>query len=231
MDIAIIVGLSICSFGVVMFTVIQQFRHRAETIKNKEEQLAQKDELLQEFKNLVTGGDSFLFLTPLTIEDRGEVIFQLEFKGKYPLYDASIFIEEFDLESTTENQYQFQRISQRSLALGTINPLQKNTLFNVAIPKSDVGQFGKRYFFKISSRNGMVEQDVYLRKEGPHFSTAYKVIYFEPDYSGQFGSIGIGKIQKKVRYIDPAFPVQQLDHLNGDSGWKGNFEISTGASI
>lgn len=74
----------------------------------------------------------------------------------------------------------------------------------------------------------MIEEDVYLRREGDHFSMAYKVVYFEPDYSGQFGGLGIGEIKGKVRHIDAIFPIHELDHLEGDSGWKANYEMATG---
>ena len=99
MDNLIIIGLTICSIGVVVFTVIQQFQQRNEALAAKEEQLKQKDEIISEFKNLITGG------------------------------------------------------------------------------------------------------------------------------------IGIGAIKRKIRHIDPMFPVHQLDHLEGDSGWKADYETSSGTKI
>lgn len=45
MDNLIIIGLTICSIGVVVFTVIQQFQQRNEALAAKEEQLKQKDEI------------------------------------------------------------------------------------------------------------------------------------------------------------------------------------------
>lgn len=195
--------------------------------------LQQKDEIISEFKNLITGGDSFIFLRPSSISDKNEILFILEFKGRYPLYDTSILIEEFDLKQIEGDMFQFQKTSQRSIPLGTVNPLQNNFLFSVKVPKpsNPEDQYGKRFFFKVNSRNGMIEEDLFLRQEGVHFSMAYKVVFFEPDYSGQFGGIGIGSIKRKVRHIDPMFPVHQLDHLEGDSGWKADYEISTGANI
>ena len=233
MDNFILIGLTICSIGVVVFTVIQQFRQRNEVLADKKEQLKQKDEIISEFKNLITGGDSFLFLRPSKVINTDEVLFLIEFKGKYPLYDTTILIEEFDLIKISGNDYNFRKANQRTISLGTVNPLRANNLFQITIPQpSGPGdQFGKHYFFKISSRNGLVEEDVYISREGTQFSMAYKVVYFEPDYSGQFGGIGIGAIKRKIRHIDFTFPVHQLDHIEGDSGWKADYENQTGAKI
>lgn len=233
MDNFLIIGLTVCSIGVVAFTFMQQYQQRKDSLADKEEQLKQKDEIISEFKNLITGGDSFLFLRPSKVSNTDDVLFIMEFKGKYPLYDTTILIEEFDLVKINGNDYKFQNTNQRSISLGTVNPLQANSLFQIQIPKSSgpEDQFGKRYFFKITSRNGLVEEDVYIIREGAHFSMAYKVVNFEPDYSGQFGGIGIGAIKRKVRHIDPMFPIRQLDHLEGDSGWKKKYETQTGNDI
>ncbi len=233
MDNLIIIGLTICSIGVIAFTVMQQFQQRKEALDAKEEQLKQKDEIIGEFKNLITGGDSYLFLRPSKVSNTNDVLFILEFKGKYPLYDTSILIEEFDLKQVGADTYQFQKSNQRSIPLGTVNPLQRNSLFQILIPEptNPSEQFGKHYFFKINSRNGMIEEDVFLRREGVHFSMAYKIVYYEPDYSGQFGGIGIGAIKRKIRHIDPMFPVHQLNHTEGDSGWKADYEIQSGRNL
>lgn len=226
MDTLVAWGIPICSVLIVVFTVIQQQ-------KQTDDQLRQKNEIISEFTNLTTGGDSYLFLRPAKVSNTDDVLLSIVFKGKYPLYDASVFIEEFDLKHITGEQYKFEKTGQRSLALGTVNPLQQNVLIETKVPQpvSATSQFGKRYFFKINSRNGMVEEDVVLRQEGANFSMAYKVVRYEPDYESKFGSPGFKNIKPKVRHIDPGFPVHQLDHLNGDSGWKASYEEQTGTGI
>lgn len=196
-------------------------------------QLKENEKIISEFKNLITGSDSYLYLTPSKVSNSNEVLFLLEFKGKYPLFDTSIYVEEFDLVQIDTNNFQYRKSNQKLINLGTVNPLQRNSLFQIEIPTSNnpTQQFGKRFFFKINSRNGMVEEDVYLRREGAHFSMAYKVVYFEPDYSEKFGGIGIAGIKRKIRHIDPKFPIHELDHLNGDSGWKSQYEAQSGTKI
>ena len=226
MDNIVTWGIPICSVLIVVFTVLQQQRQN-------DDQLRQKNEIISEFTNLSTGGDSYLFLRPAKVSNTDDVLLSIVFKGKYPLYDASVFIEEFDLKHVSGNNYKFEKTVQRSISLGTVNPLQQNTLIEIKLPPSPTptSQFGKRYFFKINSRNGMVEEDVILRQEGTNFSMAYKVVRFEPDYEGKFGNLGFKNIKPKVRHIDPGFPVHQLDHLDGDSGWKASYEEQSGTSI
>ncbi len=233
MDNILIYGLGVCSMGVLAFSFFQQLKQSKDSDFAKEEQLKQKDEIISEFKNLITGGDSFLFLKPSKVSNTNEILFLMEFKGKYPLYDTTILIEEFDFVKVAQNEYKFQKSNQRTVNLGTVNPLQANNFFQIKVPEplGPNDQFGKRYFFKINSRNGMIEEDVYIRQEGTNFSMAYKVVNFEPDYSGQFGGIGIGAIKRKVRHIDQIFPVHQLDHMEGGSGWKAEYEIQTGSNI
>lgn len=130
------------------------------------------------------------------------------------------------------NKFRYQKVSDRVQALGTINPLINKTLFDVNIPKlAGNQQSGKWYFFSINFRNGMIEEDIIFRREGPNFSHAYKVVRFTPEYLDQPQPYRNMKIEKKVRHIDPGFPVHELTHLKGDSGWIGVYENSSGSDI
>lgn len=146
-------GFFLCSVGVLAFTFLQQTKQNAEALEAKNAQLKQKDEIISEFKNLMTGGSSYLFLEPAKIANTNEVLFIFSFKGKYPLYDVSIFIQEFDLKQIGINKLQYQQSDQKTISLGTVNPLQKSSIItvNIPTPKNKEDQFGKRFFFKINS--------------------------------------------------------------------------------
>jgi hypothetical protein len=84
------------SVGVVLITFLQQRKQAEDQIRTMNLQLEQKNEIIGELKGIMTGGESYFFLRPLKVANKNEVLFVLEFRGKYPVYDGSISIEEFD---------------------------------------------------------------------------------------------------------------------------------------
>lgn len=226
------IAFLIASISVVVITILQQRSQSEEALKMRDEQIRQKDEIISELKGIITGGDSFFYVRPSKVANTPDMLFTIEFRGKYPIYDASISVEEFDLIKVGENNWKYHKASERIIPLGTVQPLNRKLLFQIQVPElQGNNQFGKKYFFSISTRNGVVEQDVYVRREGPHFSHAFKVVQMTPDYSDRPSNIGIGGIKRKIRHIDNAFPVVELDHLHGDSGWIADYEESSGATI
>lgn len=218
-------GLLICSLGVLGFTLLQQRQQ-------SEEALQQKNEVITELKNLVTGGNSFAYIKAHRVAYSNEILFSVEFKGKYPIYDATLTTEEQEIVPK-DNSFVYKSLGVKSQSLGTISPLlSTGTLFKIAIPETGQnGQFGKHYLFHINARNGSTEQDLLIRQEGPHFSMANKVIFIEPNFSEENNSSKYKTFVKKIRHIDPAFPVHELTHLKGDTGWIGTYETATGTNI
>lgn len=208
-QILIILGAAISVAGTVWAT------HNADLSQSK-----QKQEIIDEHKSIITGGNSFIFLRPMKVGGHDETIFMIEFRGKYPIYDVSVSAEVFDLQGG-----RYVKTGQTMTPLGTVQPLQTMRTFErVALPISAEGvRFGRRYFFSISSRNGTIEEDVYMRKNGSTYLQAFKVVRMTPNY-GQQPLGPIGEILRPIKEIDRGFPIQEFDHLEGDSGWNAKYD-------
>lgn len=202
----------------------EQLRHKQEIIG---EHVKNTYQIINEHRNLITGGDSIVFFRPAKSADTDEVLLTTAFRGKYPVYDVSVTVEEFDLVQTGKNAFKYQKVGTRTHQLGTMHPLSANHEFmKVRLPAGDKSQFGKHFFFRISARNGVIEQDVHVRKEGPHYSQAVKVVMYIPEYASAH-DIANGTIRRRIKKIDAGFPLRELQyHWNGDSGWEANYEES-----
>lgn len=195
-------------------------------IRQGNEQLEAKDQIITEQRNLVTGGDSFFFLRPSLVAGSSEVLLIGEFKGNYPVYDVTIEVQEYD-RIPQGNNFAYLPSSSYSVQIGTVHPLKSSSIFRqIILPTDGFNQFGKRYFVKISSRNGFVEEDIYLRGTASGFAQAFKVVQFLPKYGEQGPGLPLDRIAARVKKIDQSFPMQDLDHLNGDSGWNRNYEMN-----
>jgi hypothetical protein len=223
----------IASIAVILITFLQQRKQTQDQLKARDEQIQQKNEIIDELKAIMTGGESYFFLRPSKVANENEVLFILEFRGKYPVYDSSITIEEFNYKITSPGFFAYEKVNQKNLDVGTIHPLRQKNLFTVKVPVLNGNeQFGRKYFFSINTRNGVIEEDVLIRQEGAHFSFAYKVVRIKPKYSDEgIPSAGIDRFERKIRHIDPTFPVHEMDHLEGDTGWLGTYDEVSGTGI
>lgn len=225
-------GLLACSVGVIIFTFMQQQRQNQESIEMKDEIIKQKETIIQEMKDAITGGDSYLFVRPQKVANSEEVIFLFEFRGRHTIYDVTVTVDEYNLKIIDSKTMTYEKVNRHTTNIGTVHPLKTNDPFKIDVPVlGGYDQFGKRFFFSIRARNGLVEEDVFIRREGTHFSHAYKVVQMFPSFEPSQKASGIAKVFKKIRHIDPAFPVHELSHLQGDSGWLGTFEESTGTTV
>lgn len=221
------------TWGILACTIIIAALHLYKSDKDKEAQITGQKEVIEKLKDLVTGGDGYVYLKPARVIGQNRVLPLLSFEGDNPIYDVTVSIEEFNLVSIPgpKETFQYQKTKQESIQLGTVNPLRQKLIRELTLPNVPT-QFGKRFFLSISARNTLIEEDIYLRIEGEHYSEAYKVVTFSPDYERTpTGNIGIRAIQRRVRHVDPTFPVHELDHINGDSGWIGDYEQSTGTAL
>lgn len=227
----ILIGLGISSALVVVFSIMQQFRQNRESLEAKTEQLKQKDEIITELKNIIIGGDSYLFLRPYFSPEKNEITFGISFRGKYPLFDVNIKYSEYDIIFPSNVKARYSKLFEIKKDLGTITPVSNDVYKFSEMPPLGQMVYGKRYFFNITSRNGYVEQEVLIRKKDQGISIAYSLVYSPPEYSNDVFMVGYGKTRKLIRHIDQDFPVDEIAHMNGGSGWGGKYENSTGKEI
>ncbi|EOQ87407.1 hypothetical protein LEP1GSC202_0331 [Leptospira yanagawae serovar Saopaulo str. Sao Paulo = ATCC 700523] len=220
--------IAISGIALVIFTFINEK-------VNNDEKLKEKDELINELKNIITGGDSYFFFQPQIVSGSNRILLLYKFSGKYSIYDSSIQIHEYDLIQLNNLKYNYQKVNTLTVNHSTLNPLiEMNYLLEVQIPNhsSPNSQFGKKYFMTIASRNGLIEEDIIIRKEGNNQPTiAYKVISHLPKFSESYPNYDHSTIKARNRHIDPAFPVHELDHTRGDSSWTAKFEFFTGSDL
>ena len=188
-------------------------------------------EIIQETARYVTGGDSFIYVEPAKVSNRNVVLLLTKFSGKYPLFDVSLSVNEFN-QHFRKNSFEWFGIKQYLKQWGTVNPLKQfESLDKIFIPiKSN--NYGKKFFIKIDSRNFMMEVTIILRVKNGIFSHAFKVIRFLPSYEkGVFGNEYIDKVIGEVRHIDENFPIEELEHVKGSSSWGARFNKSTGRTF
>lgn len=192
-------------------------------VKQGNDQIHVRDQIIQEQRNLMTGGDGYFFLRPSLLPESNEFILVGEFRGKYPLYDVTIEVQEYNGVAHGHN-FQYDLGPQYSVQIGTIHPLKSASVFKqLVLPISGVANFGKRYFLKISSRNGVIEQDIYVRGTQHGFVQAFKVVQLLPRYGGRPGSI-LDRIEARIKKVDSSFPVHELGISTGNSGWNQDFQ-------
>lgn len=229
---AISIALLLCSLGVIVFTFVQQQKQNREAIEMKDEIIRQKETIISEMKDIITGGDSFLFVRPTKVANSNEVYFLFEFRGRHTIYDVTVTVDEYNLKRLDPTTMTYEKVNRHTTNIGTVHPLKTNDPFKIDVPVlGGYDQFGKRFFFSIRARNGLIEEDVFIRREGTHFSHAYKVIQMLPSFDPSQRALGISKVFKRIRHIDSAFPRHELSQLEGNSGWLGEFEESTGTGI
>lgn len=188
------------------------------------EQIKTRDKIINEQRNLVTGGESYFFLRPSKVVGSDEVILVTEFRGNYPIYDMTIDIQEYDRVPQGAS-YAYIATSAYSMQMGTLHPLKSSSILKqFTLPTQGLNEFGKRYFLKISTRNGFVEEDIYIRGTNNGYTQAYKVVQFLPKYGESTFGYPLDRIKARVKKIDASFPMTDLNHLNGDSGWNREYE-------
>jgi hypothetical protein len=194
-------------------------------VRQGKEQLETKDQIITEQRNLVTGGEGYFFLRPSRVTGSNEVILLSEFRGNYPIYDVTIDVQEYD-RVLQGQKYVYHPSSSYSVQMGTVHPLKSSSIFRqITLPANGTNQFGKRYFLKISSRNGFVEEDIYLRETVNGYAQAFKAVQFLPKYGDNVQGLSLDRIEARVKKIDSSFPMQDLDHLDGDSGWNVSYQF------
>jgi hypothetical protein len=191
--------------------------------------LQNKNEIIEETSRFVTGGDSFIYIKPSKVSNSDTVMFLTEFNGNYPIFDVTLSINEYDYRTIEKGNFKWVSVENRKVQYGTVNPLKQfESLDMIHIPDQPE-QFGKKYFIKIDSRNSMIECMIILRRNGKHFSMAYKVVRFLPKYKGKRDHLDwLDRIDAEVRHVDMLFPIHELDHLDGDSGWRADYKIQSG---
>lgn len=214
-------GIFICTVVIAAFTLLKQAKQNQKDKERLESQIQQKEEIITEFKNLITGGDSFFFVRPSKVSNTDDALFIIEYRGRYPIYDSTVLVECFNYQNDGFGNWNYYKTETRRYDLGTVQPLRQELLFQTKVPTNSSAPFGQRYFLKISSRNLLIEEDIYIRKVGTEFKIAYKVATYSPDYSGDAGQ-SMKDIKRRVRSVDDGFPLWELSHYQGDTGWNPN---------
>lgn len=215
------IGILICAVLIAILSFLKSQKDSDETIRNK-------DEIIKSFRDLTTGGDSFIYVSALNSNGSNEVSFLVNFVGKNPMYDVTIKVTESDIDYSNPNQISYLVKKSRDFNLGTVNPIGTGILFTDTISNNHLNKFGRKYFVKINSRNGLIEEDVQIRFTNQDFKTAHKVNVYEPNYSTDLFTPTYGITKQKLRHIDPGFMVSELDFLDTTPGWKSKYEIETG---
>jgi hypothetical protein len=160
-------------------TILSSFQQNTlqEQLQNKTEQIVaitnQSTEKLQnEVLNAVIGGTSLYFFTPFLSLETKTLSLLNEFKGNYPLYDVSLSIEKFRYRVTGPGQAKYEKVGQPEwVNLGTIHPAKNfETFRDIDHAELTNAQDGLYYFLSFRSRNGISEEDIYVRKEGEQYS-------------------------------------------------------------
>lgn len=104
--------------------------------------------------------------------------------------------------------------------LYTVYPAMSPSIFRrIVIPISDKLEGGIRLFFVIVSRNGRIEQDLFIRKKTNNYSVAYKVVRYPP-FDKTLKSKQLFELKK---HIDANFPVHELPkNSSGMGSWTSN---------
>jgi len=211
-------------------TILSSFQQNTlqDQLKNKTEQIVsltnQNAEKIQnEVLNAVIGGNSLYFFTPHLSHEQKKLMLLNEFKGDYPLFDVSLSIEKFRYKTIGPQQAKYEKIGATEwLNLGTIHPAKNLEYFrDIDLSELVNEQDGYHYFLSFKSRNGIAEEDIYIRKEGTHYSVAYKVIRHTFSYKNlTLGNPSqLGQIEKVVKKVDANFPSHELPTGGGDIHW------------
>lgn len=165
-------------------------------------------ELSQQSLNLITGGDSWAFLSGgiYTAEGIANQPFMLILNhvGDNPLYDVKIVIYEIEFNTNgTHKSHTLSKIYDKDI--GTLTKtLQAESLDIIELPKKDRVDFK----IKLNARNGEITQHwILIKKSDNSWSTAKKVFKHTPNNDGGFLKIDL------FQQIDPNFPVKNIEWI------------------
>lgn len=177
--------------------------------------------VIEEQRNLVTGGNAYVYLQPSNVMPEDKVILSYKHVGSYPIYDATMTIESWDAIRSGD-EFSFVNHQREDRLLSTVTPNQ-NFLYDREVDLG--GKDGKRYFISIRSRNGIMEEEVYYLRFGKTLSRAFKVVFLEANYGNQPVALPISKVRRILKYFDSDFDGSAIkDNRTGDTGWDANYD-------
>ncbi|MBL7557614.1 MAG: hypothetical protein JNM24_17425 [Bdellovibrionaceae bacterium] len=172
-------------------------------------------------RNLILGGDSYLYLQLSQIANTDEFILKYTFVGEYPLYDVKLRVHEYDL---LESMGKIVPVDLKvyDVDLQTVHSIKSAEIFRKFSIIRNSGVVGKKYFVVGNARNGITEQDtiVYINSSG-EIKEAVRVITVAPSYSNLYGDFPYGGTKRRVKKLSPDFFEELLiNNTEGDHGWK-----------
>lgn len=168
----IFIGALISATGAIWASIEQSKSEKA--LREKSDEIA---ELNKEISKSITGGDSFVYISPshLTGSDFPESL-MIVHQGKHPIYDLSIRVvdvDDFNAElAKPEGHKNLLNVGVNSV-VGNISP---NTAAFSGISMKE--KENTKLTIQFNARNGHFSEVVHIRKVGDQYKTALKVSKF-----------------------------------------------------
>jgi hypothetical protein len=166
----ILIGAILCAFG-ALWTSYQQSRFERD-LRLKSDEIV---ELQRNMIQSVIGGDSFCYITVVSINNQADVgILTVIHQGDHPIYDINARI--VDLEQIEKNgdnvNLQIMQQAESSISIGNMIPNTASAFGS--FPLGSTKSKSLNIFF--SARNGLFTQLLRFRKIEGKWQTALKVI-------------------------------------------------------
>lgn len=191
------------------------------TLQNQQTTIDELKRALVEQRNLILGGESYLYLRPSRSGSTNKYVLSFQFVGQHPLYELKLKIEESDI-TTTANGMSFGPSLNTNHDLQTVHPtIGLKYLKEFSVTRSP-NIIGKRFLVNGTARNGIIEQEIliYSDKLG-NMLEANKVITVAPNYENDGYNLPITGSRRRVKKLSSNFDESLLtNNTAGDHGWK-----------
>lgn len=179
------------------------------------------DLIVKEALAAATGGDSWVYLEPQLNKDQKTLFLTFRFVGQYPLLDVVLWKNEQRMIVKSPTEFEFKGSNLIKEPKYTLYPFMSPSNYGtVDLSMLENARDGIHLEYSFFSRNGQVHQDIYVRKEGDHWSLAYKVIHEMVDIESKpFGR----RTRSLIKKVDPTFPIHELRNSGSGPGtWTYN---------
>lgn len=84
------ISFVVASIALVLINFLQQQRQSKKSIEIRDEQIKQKNEIIEELKDIVTGGNSYIYIQPVQVAHTSQMSLHIAFSGNI-LFTTSLF--------------------------------------------------------------------------------------------------------------------------------------------
>lgn len=196
-------------------------KQHKEQLNKSDVVIREQQNLIEEQRNLITGGDSFLFLSPAM--GSGKLILSFNYIGRYPMYDVKVDVREFDYMLASPINFYDER-SPTVVEYTTVQSfINAKYLLERPFPVGS-GHNGKRFIVTIHARNCIVEQEIFVQNGEDVVANKVNVIY---TLAAARNREAYGKFRHVLKSVNPNFDQKAFhpNSLRGDTSWGGNYEF------